>query len=88
VNRYPDAQARQDEEDMRLYGRLSKIRPGAKVVVKVMNLAEETSSVISSRVSDMDPKDGDAVLVATRAYGRRWFHTHGHPFRVIEEIGQ
>lgn len=85
MNRYPTRQEQCDREGCRP----ARLRPGATVRVQgVVNgiigpLVE--GRVLISKASDLAP-EVDAVLVSTREYGRRWFHTRGHPFRVVEEI--
>lgn len=88
MNRYQDQQDRADAEDRRRHKRVSRMRPGDTVTVQALQSMPETGRVLLSKVSEMRPDIGDAVLVATRGHGRRWFHTHGHPFRVVDEVVQ
>lgn len=88
MNRYPEEQRRLDNEDMRKHGRVSRLRPGDTVVVSALGEDEQAARAMLVRVSDVYPEAGDAVLVATRQHGRRWYHTHGHPLRVVKEIGK
>ena len=88
MNRYQEQQDRLDADDRRRHRRLARLRPGDTVTVQSLQDMPETGRVLLSRVSEMRPDVGDAVLVATRGNGRRWFHTHGHPFRVVDEVVQ
>jgi hypothetical protein len=88
MNRYPEQQEKADADDRRRYRRVARLRPGDTVTVQALQFMPETGRVLLSRVSEVRPDVGDAVLVSTRGHGRRWFHTHGHPYRVVEEISQ
>lgn len=88
MNRYPEEQRRLDDEDMRKYKRVSRLRPGDAIVIAALDGDEQAARAMLARVSDVYPEAGDAVLVATRQHGRRWYHTHGHPLRVVKEIGK
>ena len=88
MNRYPEEQKRLDDEDLRRYGRVSRLRPGDTFLVSAVDDRPQAVRALMSRVSELYPESGDAILVATRDNGRRWYHTHGHPLRVLKEIGK
>lgn len=88
MNRYPEQQEKTDAADRRRHRRVARLRPGDTVVVQALQTLPETGRVLLARVSELRPDIGDAVLVATRGHGRCWFHTHGHPFRVVDEVVQ
>lgn len=86
--RYPEKQSQQDRYDHEKFGRISTVRPGARLNVRgfvdrqrgpvVMGVAVLTK-VVSEQI--------DAALVPTKEYGRRWFSTSpGDPFIVIKEL--
>lgn len=89
MNRYPEKQGRHDADDEKSFGRRARLRPGDRVMVQGVKKGvfgpRVLGRVLLSRVSDV-VNAADAVLVSTREYGRRWFHTQGHAFRVVEEL--
>lgn len=89
MNRYPDKQAKQDGLDQQAHGRVARLRPGARLKVRgFVGRARGPEVLGVALITKVVSEKVDAALVATREYGRRWFHTtSANPFTVVEELG-
>lgn len=83
MNRYPERQSKQDREDQARHGRVARLRPGATLRLQVLlDTPVEGRALLTKVVNDRV----EAAFVATPKYGRRWYQTEGHAFRVLEVL--
>lgn len=87
MNRYPQRQRELDDADRAEHGRVAGLRPGATVEIRGL-LDRGIGPAVLGRalLAAVSEFGGDKVLVATREYGRAWFHTQGHAFAVVKEV--
>ena len=83
MNRYPERQGKQDREDQARHGRVAALRPGATLRLQVLLDTPVLGRALLTKIVDARV---EAALVATPQYGRRWYHTEGHAFRVLEVL--
>lgn len=85
--RLASQQPAQDDRDLTDHGRVARLRPGARLEVR--GFRDRARGPVASGIVLLARvvADGEEVLVPTREYGRRWFHTSvTKPFRVVKEL--
>jgi hypothetical protein len=80
-----------DAFDREKWKRVANLRPGDTVVVQGIKACGRIGDAVQTQVLNAcltASGKGDQVLVATSAYGRKWFGGDGSSFRVLSVVAR